>query len=86
MARNLSYVMVSLINILNPKHVIIGGSLGINSKFFCSLLQTEIMKIPFSFEVAPDFVVKATLKNQAAALGAALLPIDEMLSLTLKRN
>lgn len=86
MARNLSYVMVSLINILNPKHVIIGGSLGINSKFFCSLLQTEIMKIPFSFEVAPDFIVNATLKNQAAALGAALLPVDEMLSLTLKRN
>jgi len=86
MARNFSYVMISLINIVNPKHLIIGGTLGCNSKYFCFLLQKEIMKIPFSFEIAPDFIVKATLKNQAAALGAALLPVNEMLSLTLKRN
>ncbi|MDD4082034.1 MAG: ROK family transcriptional regulator [Sphaerochaetaceae bacterium] len=86
MARNLSYVMISLINIVNPKHLIIGGTLGCSSKYFCFLLQKEIMKIPFSFRVLPDFIVKATLNNQAAALGAALLPVNEILGLILKRN
>jgi predicted NBD/HSP70 family sugar kinase len=74
-AEYLGLATANLINIMNPRKIIIGGSLGNTGPLLTKLISREAAKHAMPTPMAAVAIEQGLLGNQASALGATCLPL-----------
>ena len=65
--------LISLVNVLRPEVVIIGGGLCASSALFIKEVEEQVNRYAFGGDRLPVKVVPAELGNRAGIIGATLL-------------
>jgi glucokinase len=85
-AEALGVAVASLVNMLNPQKIIIGGTLGNTGPLLTSLVSQEAEKRAMSTPFSAVSIEQSLLCNRAAALGATCLPLQCKLKLLLNQQ
>jgi len=75
--------IASVINLLNPSMVIIGGELAELGDLFLDPIREVVRRQAFSISLATAKIVPSSLGPRAAAIGAAALVIDQYFTLVI---
>ena len=69
--------LANMINIFQPKVILIGGGISNEGQFLIDLLDAQVKKQTYGFGFAPATEIRiATLKNDAGIIGAAVLGME----------
>jgi predicted NBD/HSP70 family sugar kinase len=82
----LGIVAANLINIMNPRKIIIGGTLGDTGPLLTRLISREAEKRALETPLQAVTIEQGLLGNRAAALGAACLPLAYKLEVLLQKH
>jgi predicted NBD/HSP70 family sugar kinase len=83
-ARILGIAVANLVNTMNPRKIIIGGTLGDTGPLLTKLISREVEKRAMATPLQAVTIEQGLLGNRAAALGAACLPLRHKLELVLR--
>jgi predicted NBD/HSP70 family sugar kinase len=81
----LGIAVANLVNTINPRKIIIGGTLGDTGPLLTKLISREVEKRAMATPLQAVTIEQGLLGNRAAALGAACLPLRHKLELVLRR-
>ena len=76
MGRYLGLGLASLVNVLNPELIVIGGGVAQGWDLFIDSLRTEIAARAFSYPGGRVRLIRASLSDSAGILGAARVALD----------
>jgi predicted NBD/HSP70 family sugar kinase len=79
----LEYLALGIQNILllqDPHYIIIGGQLSLFEEFFLEPLREKVLIENYFYDTANVEIICSTLKQDASALGASLLPFEKIFS------
>ncbi|MDR1252721.1 MAG: ROK family transcriptional regulator [Treponema sp.] len=85
-ARILGIAAANLVNTMNPRKIIIGGTLGDTGPLLTRLIYREVEKRAMETPLQAVTIEQGLLGNRAAALGAAYLPLHYKLEILLQQG
>lgn len=74
----------NIIIILDPHYIVLGGKISAYSEYFIDKLKSKVFIPNIFFEEGDSKIFAAKLKENSSILGASLLPIQKVFSLTQK--
>ncbi|QUI22399.1 ROK family transcriptional regulator [Vallitalea pronyensis] len=78
----IQYLAIGIKNIVNgldPHYIVIGGSLSLYGDYFMSQLKEQVYNNNIFYKPSDHKIMLSSLKEKSSVLGAALLPLQELL-------